>query len=291
MTGLASLDAFAVASVLFKASGYGAALLAMGGVLFVVAFAVRADPATLTFARRIAVAAALIGLAVLAARFGLRAARISGMRWDGAIDPTMLGVVWQSPLGTAALFRGLGEGAILAILIPGVGRVIALGGAVLVALSYTQIGHTLGDPRWLLGTLLTVHLVAVAFWVGALAPLHRVAATPAGAPLLHAFGIAATGAVGLLAVAGVGLAWFLTGSLSGLFGTAYGIGLLAKVALVTGLLGLAALNKWRLVPDLRQGTPGAAAKLRRSIMIEGVGVIVILVLTAAITTVTTPSGG
>lgn len=288
MTGLAPIDAFAIASVLLKAAGYAAAFLAMGGVLFTVAFRSQADADVLRLARRVAVAAALAGLAVLAARFGLRAARISGMGWAGAVDPVMLGFVWGSPLGTAALLRGLGEVAILAVILPGAGRIIALLGTLAVAVSYAQVGHTLGDPRWALSLLLSLHLLAAAFWVGALAPLRRAATTSGGASLLHAFGIAASGVVALLAVAGIGLAWILVGSLAGLFGTAYGLGLLAKVSIVSGLLGLAALNKWRLVPRLQASEPGASAALRRSITVEGFAVAIILVLTAAITTVTTP---
>ena len=288
MDGLAPVDALTLLAIAAKAAGYGAALLAMGGVLFVVLFARQADPSVLRLARRIAALAALLGLAILAARFGIRAVRISGVGWDGATDPMMLGFVWQSPLGTAAIWRGAGEAAILAILLQGAGRWIALGGTLAVAVSYTQVGHTLGDPRWALAGLLTAHLLAASIWVGALAPLHRAARTPDGAELLHRFGIVAAGGVVILAAAGVGLAWLLSGSVSALLGTAYGLGLLAKVAVVTGLLGLAALNKWRLVPALRRADPVAARSLRHSIAVEGTAVLLILLLTATITTVTTP---
>ena len=288
MTGLAPLDGLALLAVLAKAAGYAAALLAMGGVLFVAAFRRLAARDVLRLARRVAVAAALAGLAVLAARFGIRAARISGMGWEGATDPVMLGFVWQSPLGAAALWRGAGEAAILAVLLPGAGLWIALGGAVAVAVSYAQVGHSLGEPRAALAALLVVHLLAAAFWVGALAPLRRAARGPKGAALLHRFGTVAAGAVAALAVAGAGLAWLLAGGLSALLGTAYGLGLLAKVAVVAGLLGLAALNKWHLVPALASGAPGAPAALRRSIALETAAVAAILLATAAITTVTTP---
>ena len=210
------------------------------------------------------------------------------MGWEATTDPTMLGFVWQSPLGTAAIWRGAGEAAILAILLPGAGRWIALGGTLAVAVSYTQVGHTLSDPRWALAGLLAAHLLAAAIWVGALAPLRRAARSPNGAELLHRFGVIAAGAVAILAAAGVALAWLLSGSVSALLGTAYGLGLLAKIAVVAGLLGLAALNKWRLVPALRDGRPEASTALRRSIAVEGAAVVLILVLTATITTVTTP---
>nr|WP_238941697.1 CopD family protein [Jannaschia sp. Os4] len=278
----------ALLAIAAKAAGYAAALLAMGGVLFDAAFRRLADPAVLRLARRLAAGAAVAGLAVLAARFGIRAARISGMGLEGATDPTMLGFVWQSPLGTAAIWRGVGEAAILAVLLPGAGLWVAVGGAVAVGASYAQVGHTLGDPRAALAGLLVLHLLAVAFWVGALAPLRRAAQAPDGAALLHRFGVVAAGVVALLAAAGIALAWLLSGSLLALLGTAYGWGLLAKVAVVAALLGLAALNKWRLVPALAAGAPGAPAALRRSIAVEGAAVFLIFLATAAITTVTTP---
>ncbi|MEM9840449.1 MAG: CopD family protein [Pseudomonadota bacterium] len=288
MTGLAPIDGVAVLAIFAKALGYGAALLAMGGVVFTFVFASRATPDVLRLARRIAIAAALFGLVVLALRFGIRAARISGMGLEGATDPIMLGFVWESPIGTAAIWRGLGEVAILALLLPGIGRWIALGGSFAVSISYTQVGHTLGDPRGPLAALLTLHLLAAGLWVGALVPLRRAARSPEGADLLHHFGIVAACAVGLLIAVGVALSWLLSGSLSALFGTAYGWALLTKVSLVTGLLGLAALNKWQLVPALQAGDARAAAGLRLSISIEMVVIILILLVTATITSVTTP---
>ncbi|MEL7518990.1 MAG: CopD family protein, partial [Pseudomonadota bacterium] len=171
---------------------------------------------------------------------------------------------------------------------PGIGRWIALMGSVAVAISFMQVGHTLGDPRMPLAALLTLHLLAVALWVGALVPLRQAANSPEGADLLHRFGLIAAYAVGLLIAAGVVLSWLLSGSLSALFGTAYGWALLTKVALVTGLLGLAALNKWRLVPALRAGDANATSALRSSISVEITVVVLILLVTAAITSVTTP---
>ena len=147
MTGLAPIDGLAALAIVAKAVGYGAALLAIGGVLFSFVFAKRAEASVLRLARQLAVGATLVGLAVLAARFGIRAARISGMGFEGATDLMMLGFVWESPLGTAALWRALGEVGILALLIPRFGQWIALAGSIAVAISFAQVGHALGEPR------------------------------------------------------------------------------------------------------------------------------------------------
>jgi putative copper resistance protein D len=260
----------------------------MGGVLFSLIFAKRAEMSVLRLARQLAVGAALVGLAVLAARFGIRAARISGMGFEGATDPMMLGFVWESPLGTAAIWRGVGELAILAVLVHRLGQWIALVGSLAVAISFAQVGHALGDPRMVLAGLLALHILAAAFWVGALMPLRRAALTPSGVDVLHHFGNVAAFGVAVLILAGTALAWLLSGSLAALFGTAYGLGLLLKVAIVAVLLGFAAFNKVRLVPALRAEKPGATHALRRSISVEMLAVVLILLATATITSVTTP---
>ncbi len=288
MEGLAPIEALGVLAILAKAAGYTAALLAMGGALFLASFP-HAPEASRRVARNIALVAVALGLTVLAVRFGIRAARISGMGFSGAVDPMMLGFVWESPLGTAAVLRSIGLVMVLGLLFRGmIGTGAGLLGALLIAASYTFVGHSLGDPRWLLAGLLTVHLLAAAFWVGALAPLHRATATLKGADLLHRFGVLASGTVAILVLVGVTFAWLMVGSFNGLITTAYGWTLVAKVAVVSGLMGLAALNKLRFVPALAQSQPNAARHLRRSIKLESLAVGVILIATATLTSVTTP---
>lgn len=288
MEGLSQIDLWTLAAILAKACGYAAALLAMGGPLFIATFRTAPDN-VVNLARKIAIIAALIGLAVLALRFGIRAARISGMGVSGAVDPMMLGFVWDSPLGTAVIWRSAGAFLIVGLLVKGhVGLGAGLIGALLIACSYTFVGHSLGDPRLLLAGLLTIHLLVAAFWVGALAPLHRATGQTKGAALLHRFGLIASGAVTILVIVGVIFAWLMIGSLSGLVTTAYGWTLLTKLAVVAGLMGLAALNKWRLVPALKSGQPGAITRLHRSIKVEALAVALILIVTATLTTITTP---
>ena len=288
MEGLAPIDGWAITAIIAKAVGYGAALLAMGGPLFVLVFRSSSNDVR-QLARKVAVIAALIGLAVLALRFGIRAARISGMGLSGAVDSMMLGFVWDSPLGAAAIWRGAGELLVVALLIRGiVGLSAGLIGALLIAVSYTFVGHSLGDPRWLLASLLTLHLLAAAFWIGALLPLRHAVGQPEGARLLHRFGHVASLTVALLVVVGLIFAWLMTGSFSNLLSTAYGKTLLAKLGVVSGLMALAALNKWRFVPALASGTPAAVPHLRRSIQIEAIAVLLILMATATLTSITTP---
>jgi putative copper resistance protein D len=52
--------------------------------------------------------------------------------------------------------------------------------------------------------------------------------------------------------------------------------------------GWAAFKKWRLTPALAAGTSGAAARLRRSIALEYALLLLVLTLTAALTTFYSP---
>ncbi len=287
LQGLAPVDGWVAMAILVKAIGYAAALLAMGGPLFLLALPV-ASEGTRRSVRRVTAGAAILAAATMLLRLDIRAGRISGMGIDGMLDPVMIGLVWDSQLGSSIALRGVGLALVLLVLVPQVWAIwIAAGGAALVALSYAQVGHSLGEPRWLLAALLAVHLLAAAYWVGALWPLHRGARLP-GATVLHRFGTIASITVAILIVVGGTFAYLMIGDLAGLFGTAYGLTLLAKVAVVGLLLGLAALNKLRLVPAVAAGRPGAADALRRSIGWEMAAVAVILLATATLTSITTP---
>lgn len=288
LDGLAAIDGWAIASILTKAADYTFALTAMGGPLFVAVFRSAPDD-VLAVARRYAVIAALVGLGILALRFGILAARISGAGLSGAMDPVMLGLAWDSPLGTATMWRVGGMLAILAMGVGGAtGLLAGLFGALVMAWSFTFVGHSLGDPAWLLGGLLATHLLAVAFWIAALPPLYHCVDQVGGAALLKRFGKVASGTVAVLIVVGACFAGLLTGSFGALFTTAYGWTLMVKLGAVALLLKLAANNKLRLVADLAMGAPGAVDRLRRSIRLEIVAFAVILLATATLTSITTP---
>lgn len=161
-------------------------------------------------------------------------------------------------------------------------------GSLLIAVYYAFVGHFLGDLRWLLAALLNAQLLIIAFWVGALAPLHRTVGRTNGAILLHRFGMFASGTVAVLVCVGLVFPWLMIGSLGDLIRTAYGLTLIAKIAVVCGLLGMPAHKKLRLVPALSSGDTMAPNRLRRSIQSEITAFTLILRATATLTLVVTP---
>jgi putative copper resistance protein D len=139
------------------------------------------------------------------------------------------------------------------------------------------------------------HLAAAAAWVGAITAFLILASTRATEAvdtvvLLNrtANGFAKTGTLFVTVLAATGAAnyWFIVGPvLPDLSGISYGTLLLAKLVLVVCMLGLAAVNRFRLSPALERamwsGNEAAAIQaLRRSLSWEASAALLILVLVA-----------
>lgn len=289
----AHLVGWGSAVVASKAAVYGLSLTAAGGVIFLLVFRGQVEPD----ARR-AVAWSTVGLALTAAAAsGAQIVAQAGFLGEtGDVPWPMVHMVASSPIGSSAAVRLAGLALIPAILLGGHRGGLAFGvlGALLTCTSFTVVGHTADVPlRLLVAAVLAIHLLAVAYWIGALWPLLRVMRgreIDRAAIVLKRFGQIAVGVVAVLLAAGAALAWSLLESPASLWRTGYGRMLALKLVLVVGLLTLAALNKLRLVPAFAAGQPAAASSLRRSILAEILLASAIVTVTAALTTLVSPDG-
>jgi copper transport protein len=151
-----------------------------------------------------------------------------------------------------------------------------------VGLSLAASGHAAtAPPQWLTRPMVFLHGVGVGFWVGALPPLATMAwRQPEGLPaVLNRFSRVAVPVVGALVLSGLMLAVVQLQGFGALVETSYGIILSIKLVLVAVLLGLAALNRYRLTPALARG-PSHTRQLLRSILAEGLVAAGILLVVA-----------
>lgn len=299
---MSEIDGFTAFGILIRALGYGGGLLAVGSGLFLAAYAGRrfehSEPEAIRRTMRqtawLGGVAAILAAAATCGGVGIRAGRLSGLDLAGMTDPVMLGIVLEGPAGMAVAWRlsALAAAvAALAIFRTPAGRALALLAAAAYAFSYTFAGHATEGPRWLVPAALTIHLIAAAFWIGSFVPLAlmtRRAATADAAALLHAFGRSAVFVVAALIAAGTVFAAVLVQTPAGLFGSPYGLILLAKLLVVALLLALAGANKLLLVPNFAKDPDRAGSHLRRSIALEAVAAATILLLTAILTSSATP---
>lgn len=230
-------------------------------------------------------AALVTGLVSAAAALGLQGldlldlppgSLLTAAPWKAAAATSLFqslsiaGVAMMS--GIAALRSGSGRtGSTLSAL--------ALAG---VGLSLAASGHAAtATPQWLTAPAVFLHGVGVAFWAGALVPLAAMAWRPPEPllPVLNRFSQAAIFVVAMLVLTGLALAVIQLGSFGALFDSQYGIILSIKTALVAALLGLAALNRFRLTPALAVN-PQNTRPLRRSILAECIIAVSVLAVVA-----------
>jgi copper transport protein len=257
---------------------YVAALGAAGATLFV-AFvrppAALARPTT-TLATRLA----WVALGTVVVRLGVAGIELGDLPLAALATARPWALAMTTSLATASLLACLGLASIVAAArLPGWGPAV---GAAAVALSFALTGHAASaPPRWLTGTALTLHAFCAAFWLGSLPPLARALGLPRtqAVAVLRRFSALATWAVAVLVVAGATLAWVqLGGAASQLWGTAYGVRLLVKLALVAALLAIAAGNRFLLTPALAAG--GAPGRLRLTLGADVVLAVAVLAVTA-----------
>ena len=252
---------------------YAAMLIAAGSAIFLVLFPAVAPwvDGTVRLGRAAAAVAAvsyLLAIGVGGAEMQLAGggALFEAATWSRGFASTLLpsaliGVPGMLVLGWALGRRraGAASGALLV-------------GAALAVASFLVTGHAAtAAPVWLMATLVGLHLVATAFWLGALYPLQRAAAVlaaPDAGAMMVRFSVFGMIAVIATVVSGIFISLVQVQAPANLLGNAYGESLLRKLFIVLVVLGIAGYNKLRLTPALLRSEPGSGARIRRSIRIE-----------------------
>jgi copper transport protein len=199
---------------------------------------------------------------------------VSGMAHDVSVS-TRFGSV----MAAAAAIAGVG--ALLAALAPVYPRleVLPFVAALLLLPAPTLAGHALdpGRPRIEVAVDL-LHVTAASVWLGGLAALAlALRRREERGRMLRRFSTLALVAVVVLATTGIIRAFSELDSVSQLWSTGYGRVLLVKSGLLTILVGIGWLNRYRLVPQL------ALHGLRRSVAAE-LSIFVVLVAAVALLT-------
>lgn len=251
---------------------------------------------------RMLIVASGIGKLSIILFFLLQVGQVNQNGLTGMFDAFMIKLLVQTPIGAGVALRLAGFVLIGLSLIVYRRKLIADPaptlpnslvllwgfGVLLCCAGFSVLGHV-ANLNWFAQILIGAHVLLVGMWIGALYPLFLLCRTEMAstiAPLMKRFGDYAWGITLGLIVAGGYLVTRLLSSPSELVTTAYGRFVLLKIVLVLCLLALAALNKFRLVPALHIA---GAKPLQRSIGGEMFLALVILVVTAVLSTVTGPA--
>jgi putative copper resistance protein D len=180
-----------------------------------------------------------------------------------------------SDLLHAEFFRAGLSAAAIAVLLWACARIrIRNRAAVFVPLSILLLVATVStshaaarmDHRLLLGFATAAHHLGTAAWIGAmpflLISLGRAETVQEARSLATRYSSMALWSVAVLVAAGILMAWFYVGTWNGLYGTSYGVLLLAKIYLLLVML-LMGLGNWSVVRRLNVNPQPLLARLRR----------------------------
>ena len=204
------------------------------------------------------------------------------------IDPELIQLTLETISGKAALLSLLGFIIIYFSCLKQsiVFYLLSVVGISSLLLSFVMFGHS--TKHGLVGQfLIIIHLVGLSYWIGALLPLRKMCNFIDKEKLkivAHLFGIYAIGYVGVLITAGLIFSYILLGNISALISTDYGNILLIKMIVVSTLLSLGAINKFKIIPNLSIDQNLGLKRLKKSIQTEILCVLLIFFLTSLLTT-------
>jgi copper resistance protein D len=206
---------------------------------------------------------------------------VHGGAWS-VLTETRFGTLWTARLGLALLL------AVLLLRPRAAPLQLAAAAGLIVLLAWVgHAGATLGPAGTLHLASDIGHLMAAGAWLGGLPALAmllawtRKASVPGGfaARATARFSRLGTVSVAVLLATGIVNSWFLLSGPRDLWATDYGRLVLLKVLLFVAMVGIAAVNRFRLTPRL----PAARAlrSLQRNSLAEtGLGLVVLLVVGA-----------
>jgi copper transport protein len=163
------------------------------------------------------------------------------------------------------------------------GRLFSLLALLGAGVALAASGHaSTAEPQLLTRPAVFAHVVAVAFWIGALVPLALAMGLPARRPAeLTRFSYAIPIALVVIVATGILLAVIQMRRLDAFWTTNYGLVLSAKLGAVAALLVLAAVNRYALTPLVVGGNGTAARRLAGSSVAEVLIALVVLGLVAS----------
>lgn len=250
----------------------------------------------LTAGRLLSPTAGLVAVIAYALLVPVTVIRERGTRLNDLLSTIAESDVWSGAAALTLAFAA--SGVVLMLLRPRLrgrpGPAVGTVGALLALASVLPVGHTRTfGPTWLIMSADIVHAGAASVWLGGLIALglhltrarHRHAHPAGSLVVLGRFSALAGGLVVLVGVAGTALAVVIVGSIPALFDTTYGLLLLFKIGLVVVIGGLAAWNRFWLVPRLgrRPGDDLSWRRLSHVVRWEAVGLILVVGLTSVLT--------
>ncbi len=282
------MEIWAILAPLVKVFLYVLSFLAVGTGLFILHFRSFLSQPTFAYCRKLVTKSSLTGSIIAPLLLLMTAGNIGG-DLQSAFNPLMINIALSSKAGQSVLVLFLGFLFVFLwiSLFQNQRPISGILGFALILSSFSLYGHSTinGFSSQL---LIVLHLGAISFWVGSFLPLRYSTQGKIEEENLfqiaHQFGVYAVYYIGVLLITGLMLGTILVGGIEQLVTSDYGKAFLFKLFFAANLLGIGALNKFRLVPQLKKNNLSHAIKLRKSINVEISILFIILVISSLLTT-------
>ena len=293
-----SLTAFDLIALITKWLVYLSFAAVVGGAFM---FALlRNTPKEVAGIRHYICGGAAVGVLAVLVNYLVQVGSFSESGFIGMFDYQMHTFLWASSVGDSVLWRFVGFGlAVLASIcmlhsnvnIRRVAQGLLLSSAVLLAIAFTQIGHSAELSKYA-RVMVFLHVLAIGCWFGSFYPLWRLCNSTNVALIkrtMDSFGLLGIVLVSVVVFSGANLLWQLFNNFSEFFSSSYGLAILVKLTFVMVIMLFAALHKFILVPKLAtDNSLHAQQLLQKSIAIEAVVGLFILATTAVLSSVLGP---
>ena len=288
------VDIWTIINPIIKTFIYLNALHSIGSILFRFHFQKHFNDEINIFCNKIIEKSSLLGLLVSILAFISIAGNLGG-NFKSIFELELIELSFETIQGksTLYLFVGFSFLSLSHYFSPLFLKVFNILGALLILISFIVVGHSLSQGTFS-QLLVLIHIFCISFWLGSFLPLRYMCTIKNFTNLYliaNNFGKYAVIYVGILILTGLIFSYILLGGILPIIMSAYGNVLLIKIFLVSTILLLGAINKFRIVPEIKKDLIIGQIKLKNSINIEIILSILVLFTTSILTTsLPTPMG-
>ena len=288
------LDIWTIVNPIIRSLIYLNALYSIGLILFKFHFQKYFNHEINSFCNKIIKNSAFLGLSISILAFISIAGNLGG-DLKSIFELELIELSFETIQGKSNLYLIVGFSflSLSHYFPPLVFRAFNILGAILIIISFIVVGHSLSQGIFS-QFLVLIHIICISFWLGSFLPL-RYMCTIKNFTNLYLiadnFGRYAVVYIGMLILTGLIFSYILLGGILPLITSTYGNVLLIKLFIVSMILIIGAINKFRIVPEMKKDLSTGQVKLKNSINIEIISSVLVLFTTSILTTsLPTPMG-
>ena len=288
------IDIWTIINPIIRTFVYIIALYSIGSILFKLHFQKYLNDEINFFCNKIIKNSAFLGFLISILAFISIAGNLGG-ELKSIFELELIELSFETIQGRSTLFLIVGFSFLsLSFFFPlFLFKIFNILGTILILTSFVVVGHSLSQGIFS-QLLVLIHIICISFWLGSFLPLRYMCTIKNYKNLYFIadnFGKYAVVYVGILILTGLTFSYILLGGILPLITSTYGNVLLIKLFIVSMILIIGAINKFKIVPEIKKDLTTGQIKLKNSINIEIISSVLVLFTTSILTTsLPTPMG-